>query len=177
MPVSRCIWLVLGAGHLITVVCGACYRLPDRNNGPAAQIVRWYAAISGAESSYGFFAPVVGAAHRARFLLKDDKRSTLWDGFDQASSLETRLRFTGIVENAFMSGDADEFPDWRKRLVKSWAAMMFTRHPRAESLTAVVEYYDVPTIAEYRTGSRPSWKAAYRGQVQRYSAPVQTRNE
>jgi hypothetical protein len=165
--------LLLAGGHLVVVVCGACYSLPDRNNGPAAQIVGWYATMSGAGTSYGFFAPVVGARHRAKFLLIDGKGSKWWDVFDRASNLEARLRLTGIVENAFMSGDADEFPEWRGRLVKSWAATMFTRHPRAKTLRVVVEYYDIPAIAEYRAGERPSWKTVYRGQVHRH-APLAT---
>jgi hypothetical protein len=76
-----------------------------------------------------------------------------------------------------MSGDADEFPEWRRRLVKSWAATMFTRHQRAKTLTAVVEYYDIPAIAEYRAGARPSWKTVYRGQVHRRSLPDSARTK
>ena len=101
---------------------------------------------SGADSSYGFFAPAVGAPHQARFLLKDDSGSTWWDTFDQAGNSEARLRLTGIVDGAFMSGDVDEFPQWRKRLVSSWAATMFTRHPSAVSLTVTVEAYVVPSM-------------------------------
>jgi hypothetical protein len=173
----RNVWLLWGVGHLITVVCGACYLLPDGNSGPAAQIVRWYATMSGAESSYGFFAPVVGARHRAKFLLVDDNGCKSWETLDQPSSVEAQLRVTGIVENVFMSGDADEFPKWRKRLVKSWAAAMFTRHPSAESLTVVVQFYDLPAIGEYRAGSRPSWKTVYRGVVQRRASPVSERTK
>ncbi len=175
MAFRRCLWVLLAAGHLVTVVCGACYLLPGSNSGPAGQIVRWYATMSGAGSSYGFFAPQVGAKHRARFLLQDDKGSTWWEVFDQASSLEARLRLTGIVESAFMSGDADKFPEWRKRLVESWAATMFSRHPSAESLNVLVQFYDIPTIAEYRAGSRPSWETVYRAQVQRRSLTTQER--
>jgi hypothetical protein len=173
----RCVWLLIAAGHLVAVVCGASCCLPDWNSGPSAQIVQWYATMSGAGSNYGFFAPVVGARHRARFMLINDKGSTWWDVFDHARSFEARLRLTGIVENAFMSGDADESPEWRKRLVESWAATMFTRHPSAESLAVVVEFYDTPTIVEYRAGTRPCWRTSYRGQVRRHSIPASVRSD
>jgi len=169
MPLHRYLWLLLAAGHLATVGAGACHLLPDWSSGPPAQVVRWYATMSGAGTGYGFFAPVVGAEHRARFRLQDDQGRTWWDVFDETSSPEARLRLTGIVDLPFMSGRAGEFPEWRQRLVKSWAAAMFNRHPRAVSLEVSVEFYDIPTIAEYRAGSRPSWEVAYRARVQRDS--------
>ncbi|MEX0611428.1 MAG: hypothetical protein WD738_23175 [Pirellulales bacterium] len=168
MPCRRYLLLTLAAGHLVVVVCGACCCLPDRSLGPAAQILRWYATMSGAGSNYGFFAPQVGAPHRVRFSLQDGQGSTSWDVFDEANNAEARLRLTGIVDYAFMAGTAAESPDWRKHLVRSWAAAMFTRHPTAVSLTAVVEAYDVPIMADYRAGSRPSWEVVYRAQVQRH---------
>jgi hypothetical protein len=167
----------LAAGHLVTVIGGACDCLPDRSLGPAAEIFQWYATMSGADSNYGFFAPQVGALHRARFLLQDDEGSTWSDVFDQSNSPEARLRLTGIVDSAFMSGEADESPEWRKVIVRSWAATMLTRHPTAVSLTVIVEAYDVPSMADYRAGSRPSWQVVYQAQVQRHSPAVQARTE
>ena len=177
MPFRSYVLLLLAAGHLLTVVCGACYSLPDTKGRAAAQILRWYATMSGASSSYGFFAPAVGSPHRAKFLLTDEKGSEWWDVFDQAGSSEARLRLTGIVDGVFMSGDMDELPQWRKQLVKSWAATMFNRHPSAVSLKVVVEYYDVPTIAEYRAGSRSSWETVYRAQLQRHAPAAQMRTD
>ena len=176
MRFRRYLWVVLAAGHLVVVVCGACCCLPDTSLGPVAQTVRWYATMSGANSNYGFFAPQVGAPHRAKFSLHDDQGSTWSDVFDQTNSPEARLRLTGIVDSTFMSGEAVESPEWRKHLVRSWAATMFTRHPTAMSLTVLVEAYDVPTMADYRAGSRPSWQVVYRAQVQRHSPAVQAKS-
>jgi hypothetical protein len=66
-----------------------------------------------------------------------------------------------------MTGQTDQYPEWRRQLVKSWAATMFTRERAADSLRIEVEFYRVPTIAEYRTGSRPSWEALYHADFQR----------
>jgi hypothetical protein len=76
------------------------------------------------------------------------------------------------VDVAFANGEAEKSPESRMRLVKSWAAVMFTRHPNASSLTVVVEVYDVPTMAEYRAGSRPAWRIIYRAQLQRGASPA-----
>ncbi len=168
----RYVWIAWGATHLVVAIYGACYALSDRDEGPAAQAIGWYATMSGADSSFGFFAPVVGAPTRARFLLQDAEGSTWWDGFDHTSSPEARLRLIGIVDYAFMSGDAQDAPEWRRHLVKSWAATMFTRNPSAVSQTVVVEAYIVPSMADYRAGSRPSWHEVYRAEIQRESADL-----
>ncbi len=164
------LWLLLAAGHLAVVICGASHRIPDRHAAPSIQMFRWYATMSGASSSYGFFAPAVGSPHRARFQLKDESGHTWWDVFDEAGNSETRLRLTGIVDDAFMSGDTDESPEWRQHLVSSWAATMFSRHPNAVSLTVTVEAWFVPGMADYRAGSRQNWEEVYRGEVQRRSS-------
>ena len=177
MRFRRCLWVLLAAGHLVAVICGACHRLPNRSAGPVAQTVRWYARMSGADSNYGFFAPAVGAPHRGRFLLQDDEGSTWRDVFDQTNRSEARLRLSGIVESAFMSGEAEESPEWRKHLVRSWAAAMFRRHTSAVSLTLIVEAYDFPTMAEYRAGSRPRWQIVYQAELQRQSSAAKPRSE
>lgn len=169
MSLKRCCW-ILAAGHLLVVLCGACYCLPDRSSGAGAQALRWYASMSGADASFGFFAPDVGSSHRAKFLLRDGEGRTWWDGFDRTTSHEAWLRLSGIVEVAFMNTKAETEPAWRQRLVRSWAACMFTRHPTAVSLTVTVEGYQVPTMADYRAGARPGWWVVYEAQVQRHAA-------
>jgi hypothetical protein len=168
---------MLSALHLAAVICGACYLPPERSRTPAAQMFRWYATMSGADTSYGFFAPNVGDLHRARFLLRDEKGQTWWDSFDVTKSPEARLRLTGIVDCAFLTGEAMESPEWRNRLVRSWSATMLNRHPSAASLTAVVEVYDVPTMAKYRAGSRPNWQGVYQAELQRRASVGQERVE
>lgn len=171
------LWLVLAVGHLAVVIGGACYRIPRADADPPAQVLRWYAAMSGASSSYGFFAPSVGSPHRARFLLKDESGHKWWDAFDEAGNSEARLRLTGIVDGAFMSGAADESPEWRGRLVSSWAATMFSRHPDAVSLTVVVEAWYTPGMRDYQTGLRPRWVEMYRAEVQRHSPAEKARRQ
>jgi hypothetical protein len=167
MRFRACLWLLLGAAHLIVVVFGACHWLPDRTGSPLAETLRWYARLSGADSEYGFFSPEVGSEHRTRFLLEDDHGSPWSDAIDRTSSREARLRLNNIADYPFMSGAAVESPALRQELVKSWAAAMFSRHPNAIAVTVVVEAYDVPSMADYRAGQRPSWKQVYEARLQR----------
>jgi hypothetical protein len=176
MRFRNCLWTLLGAAHLIVVVCGASGCLPERKSGPLAHLLRWYARLSGADSEYGFYAPDVGAESRARFILQDENGSTWTDALNQATSPEARLRLVSIVD-PFTGGAAQELPAWRRQLVKSWAARMFSRHPRAVSLTLIVENYAVPTMAQIRAGQRPSWMAVYQARIQRESANAEERTE
>jgi len=159
--------LLLAAGHLTVVICGASHQIPGIGAGLPTQALRWYASISGAGSTFSFYAPAVGSPHRARFLLGDASGHTWWDSFDDADNSEARLRLTGIVDGAFMTGAADESPEWRQRLVSSWAATMFTRHPDAVSLTVIVEAWYTPDMDDYRAGSRATWQEVYRADVAR----------
>ena len=167
MVVRGDVWLALAVGHLGVVILGASCLTPDVESGGFGSILRWYAAMSGADSSYGFFAPAVGSPHRSRFVLRDNDNSTWTDTFDRARNSEARLRLTGIVDDAFMSGATNESPEWRKRLISSWAATMFNRHPSAVSVTVIVDVWCVPDMASYRAGKRPHWEVVYRAEIQR----------
>ena len=172
MSFRTCFWTLLALGHLGVVLCGACDFLPDCSQGPAAQLVQWYGTMSGARSQYGFYAPEVGARYRPRFILQDDHEFTWCDSFAETASPEAQLRLEGTVEAAFANGAPEESPASRQRLIKSWAAVMFNRHPSASSLTVVIEVYDIPFMAEFRAGSRPSWRAVYEAQLRRDSTKI-----
>jgi hypothetical protein len=159
--------ILMAVAHVSAVIFGASSCTPSAT--PAGKAYRWYAEISGAASNYGFFAPSVGARHRARFVLQDQQGANWADALDETASPEARLRLTGLVEDPFMSGRAAEHPEMRDRLIRSWAATMFTRHPAATSVTIEVEAYDIPRIADYRAGSRPTWVKVYQARVQRHA--------
>lgn len=167
MSIRHIVWVLLGAGHLLAVICGACHQQADHDGGPAAKLVRWYAVVTGADSNYGFYAPRVGFVHRARFVLRDENGRVWEDDFGRSDSPEARLRLTGIVDAAFMTGEAHDLPRWRKRLIASWAATMFRRNPEAVSITVIVEFYGVPGMDRYRAGDRPQWVEIYRARVKR----------
>lgn len=175
MRFRHCIWLLLAAAHLALVICGACDGLPDGRGEPIARPLLWYAQMSGADSKYSFYAPEVGDNYRARFTLQDSQGCAWSASFEEADSPEARLRLSGIAAAGFANGAAAESPERRKRLVRSWAATMFSRHPSSVSLTVVVEEYEIPTMAQYREGRRPRWNVVYQAQAQRNSSPPQER--
>ena len=163
-------WMLLGAAHLAFVICGAAGWWPERSTSAVGKAMEWYGRMSGADSQFGFFAPAVVAQFRSRCILQDERGDTWSDSLEQAKSPEVRLQLEGIIERAFANGAAEESAQRRERLAKSWAAAMFNRHPRAVSLTIIVEAYDVPTMAEYRAGRRPKWEIIYEASVKRESA-------
>jgi hypothetical protein len=136
-------------------------------------MLRWYATLSGADTQYGFFAPDVGAQYRTSFLLQNERGTTWCDAIENTANPEARLRLVEIVENGFANGAAAVSAARRHRLVASWAASMFTRHPSAVSLVVIVESQDLPTMTAFHAGQRPRWAVVYRAQVQRASAAGQ----
>src|SRR5262249_44898451 len=113
------------------------------------------------------YAPAVVALYRSRFVL-ENKRGASWSAsLEKAKSPEAALRLQGMIECAFANGAAEESAPRRERLVKSWAATMFNCHPRAASLTIVVEACDAPTLAEYRGGRRAKWEIFYQARLKR----------
>jgi hypothetical protein len=177
MCFRTCVWTLLGTAHLIVVIVGASDGLSEPSPSAPMHLLRWYGRLSGADSRYGFYAPDVGSEYRARFVLQDNRGSTWRDDFEQGPSPEARLRLQGIIHWVFDDAVAQESPELRQRLMRSWAATMFTRHPNAVSLRILIEDYDVPTLAEYRAGRRPVWRILYEAQLQRDRVPEQGRIE
>lgn len=155
----------LAIAHLIAVMCGAIRLVPKAT--PLGRAYRAYAVISGACNQYGFFAPRVGSKHRATFTLHDAEGRTWSDVLAETDNPEARLRLTGVIEDPFMSGQTDEKPEMRKRLIQSVGAKLLNRHPSAVSITVEVQASDIPTIDEFRAGARPGWTTIYRADVQR----------
>jgi hypothetical protein len=165
MKSRRYFWVSWATAHIVLVVLGACDRLPDPSRWPIVWPLVWYTHLSGADSQYSFYAPEVGGLHRARFTLEDSQGHTWVDSFEEANNPEARLRFAGITDAAFANGAAQESPERRNRLIKSWAATMFSRHPSARTLVVTVETHEIPTMAEFQAGHRPVWKNVYQAQV------------
>jgi hypothetical protein len=152
--------------HLMIVILGASGFLPHRNHGTWVPSLHWYAMMSGANAQYGFYAPSVGNYSRTRFELHDESGRTWSDNFETAKLSEARLRLGG-ADFPLMNGEAQKSRELRERMVKSWAAAMFARHPNAVALTVFVESYDVPSMADYRAGMRPNWNLIYQADVKR----------
>jgi hypothetical protein len=145
----------LAALHLVLVACGAAKVTLMPPGSTAWKWLRLYGEASGADNQYGFFAPVVGFQLRTLFTLTDKDGATWEDTHDHGATAESNLRFGGMTDAAFGEEEFD------KRQVHSWAAYMFGRHPTAVSVHVAIQYYHLPSMAEYRMGARPKWVTSY----------------
>jgi hypothetical protein len=152
------VWLALALVHLVLVAGGAAH-FGFWNYGVVGRALDTYGLVSGAASSYPFFAPVVGTSIRARFQLFDGKDFLIaTDDLVNGATRETNLRLSNIVEMI----DHDISNDGTRRLLaSSWAGKIFARHPQATKLKLFVETFDLPTMQEYRQGTRYDWQAIY----------------
>lgn len=160
--------LVLGAAaasHLILVSLGALEMLPDGPGWVGRQVAN-YAALSGADNGYGFFAPSVGTIFRAKFAITDVDGVTTTDVLERGASHEASRRMGYLVD---MFWDAEHDAELQRSLVASWVGKMFARHPEAKSITAQLDVYFLPTMAEYRQGSKPAWDPHYQATFVRRS--------
>lgn len=145
----------LAALHLALVACGACRETPfdpDTAPGHALRVARGYA---GSDSSYGFFAPGVSSQMRVRCVMTDAHGQEWSDTLDGNMTREAQLRVNSGI------GIVGEFPELTRQFGASWAATMFGRHPTAQRVVVLLEIYELPTMDEYRAGSRPEWKTVY----------------
>jgi hypothetical protein len=148
------IWSLIAACHLGLVVCGAArVNLADVPGvGPALQL---YGSLSGAENGYGFFAPGVCSQVRPRFTLTDGRR--VWtDRLEAGMSHEAELRVGSGLS-------LSSYPELWDYLGASWSATLLGRNPGADQVLVTIEAHDVPSMAEYRNGVRPSWITLYQG--------------
>jgi hypothetical protein len=144
-------------GHLALVACGAArVSIPGRS--AAGRAVNAYAALSGADNAYGFFAPSVAADVRAVLVTTDRagraRASVL--GFSDSTEADFRL---ATAVGLFPRASAP----LRRALAASWAGSLLGADPGSESVLVRVEYQDLPTMRDYRAGRRPSWVPLYEG--------------
>jgi hypothetical protein len=122
----------------------------------APSLIARYGALSGTDSSYGFFAPAVGTQLRVTFELTREDGTKSEDVLTTGASHEADLRIGDMVAIFWMDDE-----DLRRSLVGSWAGRMLARHPEATSVVVRLDAYDLPTMAEYRRGERPDWAPHY----------------
>lgn len=115
---------------------------------PLWRYLRVYGAYTGASNSYGFFAPQVPSARRVEV--------TALCG-DMSIPVEIPLR--GESRNRLTSiTSLTSYPQIERGVVASLGAYALGQYPCASAALVKVEYYAVPSMADYRRGARPQWK-------------------
>lgn len=128
----------------------------------APRLLALYGALSGTDSSYGFFAPEVGTQLRVTFELTCADGTKRTDILTTGASHEADLRIGDMVAIFWM---ADE--NLQRGLAGSWAGRMLARHPDATRVLVHLDAYELPTMAEYKRGERPDWSLYYEAEFVR----------
>lgn len=139
-----------GAVHVAIVASGAAGIRFAHSTLPGT-LLEIYGAYSGADNSYGFFAPGVAAEWRAAFDLYDPATNR-WT---------TRLRTPGNREVALLDSTINGHfarDDLRESLAASWAAAAMAEAPSAAAIVVRAEAFLVPTMEDYRDGARGRWQ-------------------
>jgi hypothetical protein len=144
--------------HLALVIHGASNLNRSRFEGPFGAALNWYAALSGADHHYAFFAPDVSPELRTTFVLSDGAGRTWTDSLEGGASGEARVRLSCVVVQA----------PW-DRVPASWAETMFARHPAAVRIVVRVEEHVLPTLRQYRAGQRSHWRPVHEAAFRRDS--------
>jgi hypothetical protein len=163
MTRKHAVCTILAGGLLVVMACSAAQIPLFEGEGFGDRTFRALAHYTGADGSYGFFAPSVASQVRAVFTLSDDEGNSWQDTLEGNRTRETELRFGSLLGQAMQ-------PETQEAVVQSWAAQMLGRHPTATELLVRVEVYDMPTMEQYRAGERPEWNMLYEVTFTRESA-------
>src|SRR3954467_9025577 len=141
------------------VVAGAAH-LTARLHGPVGRALRFYDALSGAGDSYSFFAPSVGPQLRARFSLstRESSRARSEETLETGKSREVGFRLGNLAGTVYVVAQR---PDLRRAFLGALAASRFGAHPEANLVQVNIEEWVMPTMAEYRRGTRPRWRSLH----------------
>jgi hypothetical protein len=152
---------LVAAAHLVLVALGALHVELSRG-GPLGRALGEYAALTGADASYGFFAPGFDGELFATFEITEPGGRATTDVLETGASREADFRTRNIVGTFFLGDEA-----WRRALAASWAGKMMARHPDAESVMVNLASYDLPSMEEVRRGRPAGWATRYRARFVR----------
>jgi hypothetical protein len=111
-----------------------------------------YANATGADNSFGFYAPSVGSDHKVECLAFVPATESWVEVELPEVNRETSLRFDTLTGQATKEGKHDEIMN------ASWAAYVFGQLPGAEVVLVEHHVELIPTMEQFRkTGARPAW--------------------
>jgi len=148
MSTKQRLLLAFWAVHLTLCVFSAAPDFLHIAHSRAWRFIAPYGAYTGATNKYGFFAPNVPGARRVRVRVLCGEE---WIPVEAPlQSAESKLRLTTITSLLM-------FKETEEPVAASWAAYAFGNFPCAKAALVEVDYYGIPTLADYRQGDRPSW--------------------
>jgi len=146
------------AVHLVLVILGAA-QVAVRSVPIVGPVLHTYAAYTGADRQFGFFAPNVGSQLRGEFDLTDAEGKVRTERIEAGVNREALLRMTNLLT---LFWEKVEDKDLRRAMAASMAAKMFNRYPVTKEVVVRLEGYELPPMSLYAAGERPYWNAFYR---------------
>ena len=159
------LWVGAFGSHLALVVAGAAH-FTARVLGSSGSSLRSYDALTGAGDSYSFFAPAVGPQLRVRFTLFNSQGMRTEETLEEGKSREVGFRMGNIASTVYMVAPRT---DLLRAFLGALAADRLGAHPEANRVEVTVEDWVVPSMSEYRNGSRPQWHALREATFERAS--------
>jgi hypothetical protein len=145
--------VLVAGGYLAVILCGALKIKLVPQAPQAGQVARSLLYCSGADNSYGFFAPSVSDEVELEFELSATER-TWTEKLSDLFANEARQRTGTMVDIFAHVGE----PEVQRSILESWAEWALARHPEAHAVRVTLKHRVMPTMAEYRDGVRPEWK-------------------
>jgi len=156
---SKHILLALALLHLVFVCFSAAY-MHLSSKIPLYSLLKFYGKASGADSSYGFFAPSIGSKVRGVFDVIDrNGKVTPNIQLSPEMNREENIRLGGIFEE--FTGDEIEDETFRHSLGASLAAVIFSRFVEAERVVIHIEEFVQVSMEDFRNGKRSFWDNIY----------------
>jgi hypothetical protein len=159
VPFKYQLAVLLAGLHLALAVCSAANFKPFKDWGIPGRFIQAYSQLTGASSRFSFFAPGVAPETKVSFEVRKASGEVLVDDFTTGNE-EMNLRVHSMMIRFGLK-------DIQDSLVRSWAAVMFGRHPDARSVTVIVHAFALPSMEGYRAGERPAWREQYRAVLER----------
>ena len=140
--------------HLALVICGAMRVVPIPTWLPIGRSVETYREYTGANNGYGFYAPAVASEWSTTFDICGGKPTRCFEAREEVANREVGLLIS-TIDGMYMEDGL------RDLVAASWAGAQFGRFPRAAVVIVKPRVFLIPTMAEYRRGSKPQWRTAY----------------
>jgi hypothetical protein len=158
IPLRMKILLALALAHLGLVALGASY-VGYAWLGPLAPAAGFYAGLSGAGSTYGFFAPGVGSQLAATFDIIDARGRSREVRLLSGKGGEGDLRLGNIIDQFW--NETEDPVALQRSLSSSLAGTIFGRYPEARQVAVHLKKFDPVSMQEFREGKRPEWTTVY----------------
>lgn len=146
--VSLCHLSLIGGFALSSSLSPRAQPSEEKTPGVGYSAVKLYTIYTALHADYSFFAPEVGSSHELQIEFTD-KTDASYEIQLSPSNREVNVRFSCML----LIFTRDRV--FQELIARSIAATAYKQCPSATSITVSVYRYNLPTIAEYRSGQKP----------------------